>query len=358
MVVTGTGTLLITGVVGQPVANGFMCTTCHDDSRKLPGPLRRDDRALPQRRQADLQHREGCRRQPDPGRLQPVHRVPPGPRVHGHREQVPGGQGSRHGRSTRSASRTSTTSPPAPRSSVTPPRAPTSTKARRTSATTEHPLNQCTDCHDVHAAGRQGRRCARPATPPSRPKKTCRLSACRRRTTTGTAMRPKASTARSTPCARASVRGRPGYAKKNGTPIVYDAAAYPYFFVDARRGWQGRRGRQGRRDALQRLDAHAAARPASTYQYCLQGPGCLHAQPEVRHAVPVRLDRQPGQGRGRWHDARRSPDRRSRTRNEGTGHARARSSCSAGASPSPPQPFRNSATPRPVHGHRCRRPSR
>ena len=33
---SGTGSLQITGVVGQPTANGFMCTTCHDSAAGFP----------------------------------------------------------------------------------------------------------------------------------------------------------------------------------------------------------------------------------------------------------------------------------------------------------------------------------
>jgi hypothetical protein len=36
LVLTGNGTLQVTGVVGQPPSNGFQCTTCHDEAAGFP----------------------------------------------------------------------------------------------------------------------------------------------------------------------------------------------------------------------------------------------------------------------------------------------------------------------------------
>ena len=50
--------VVTTGVVGAEPANGFACTTCHNDLaevHRVPG----HQRALPQRQERHLQHREG-----------------------------------------------------------------------------------------------------------------------------------------------------------------------------------------------------------------------------------------------------------------------------------------------------------
>ncbi len=57
LVVTKSG-IQITGIVAQPISNGFACATCHDTSN-FPNRRAVYDGTLPQRRSTNLQYREG-----------------------------------------------------------------------------------------------------------------------------------------------------------------------------------------------------------------------------------------------------------------------------------------------------------
>ena len=97
-----------------------------------------------------------------------------------------------------------------------------------------HPLNKCTDCHDVHALNVKVDAC-----------KACHTNVAGvedlqkiRATTDTTDWNGNGDTTEGVYSEIDSFRAAlyaaiQAYAEKNGTPIVYNAASYPYFFVDA-----------------------------------------------------------------------------------------------------------------------------
>jgi mono/diheme cytochrome c family protein len=96
----------------------------------------------------------------------------------------------------------------------------------------KHPLNKCKDCHDVHALEVKLEACATchsGAKDPNDPK-TYRMD-----TTDydGDGDVAEGISAEIDAFAEQLYAGIQAYAKDKGTPILYDAAAYPYFFVDA-----------------------------------------------------------------------------------------------------------------------------
>ena len=95
-----------------------------------------------------------------------------------------------------------------------------------------HPLNKCKDCHDVHALQIKLEACATchsGASDPADPK-TYRMD-----TTDydGDGDVTEGISAEIDAFAEQLYAGIQAYAKDKGTPILYNAAAYPYFFVDA-----------------------------------------------------------------------------------------------------------------------------
>jgi hypothetical protein len=96
----------------------------------------------------------------------------------------------------------------------------------------KHPLNKCTDCHDVHALTVKVETCIichSGSTDPKNPE-TYRLSTTDFNGNGDIKEGIKAETDTFEERLYAAIQA---YAKDKGTPIVYDLATYPYFFVDA-----------------------------------------------------------------------------------------------------------------------------
>ena len=91
------------------------------------------------------------------------------------------------------------------------------------------------------------------------------------------------------------------YAKDKGTPILYDVAANPYFFVDANEDGKADLDDKG---AAIRYNAWTPTllKAAFNYQYLPEGSWSIYAQPQVRAPVPVRLD-QSAWRRRQWFDS-------------------------------------------------------
>jgi len=96
----------------------------------------------------------------------------------------------------------------------------------------KHPLNKCKDCHDVHALTVKVEACAAchgGATDPKDPD-TYRIDPT---DYNGNGDVKEGIKAEIDSFAESLYAAIQAYAKDKGTPILYDAAAYPYFFVDA-----------------------------------------------------------------------------------------------------------------------------
>ena len=143
---------------------------------------------------------------------------------------------------------------------------------------TTHPLNKCTDCHEVHQL-------------------TVKVDACKgchtnvatvddlekiRATTDTTDWNGNGDTTEGIALEIDSFRQAlytaiQAYAEKNGTPIIYDAATYPYFMVDANK--------DGKPDTNDKgVIAYNAWTPrllkaAYNYQYSIKDPGVFAHNP-------------------------------------------------------------------------------
>ena len=95
----------------------------------------------------------------------------------------------------------------------------------------KHPLNKCKDCHDVHALNVKTDACAACHSAASDPKDpaTYRMDPTDWNGNGNTTEGVKEEIAGFADKLYAAIQA---YAKGKGTPIVYDAASYPYFFVD------------------------------------------------------------------------------------------------------------------------------
>jgi len=143
---------------------------------------------------------------------------------------------------------------------------------------TVHPLNKCTDCHDVHQL-------------------TVKIDACKGCHTNVTGVEDLDKIRATTDTTdwngngdvtegvyteidgfrQALFAAIQAYAEKNGTPIVYDAAAYPYFFVDADKDGKadtGANGPVGYNAWTPRL-----LKGAYNYQYSIKDPGAFAHNP-------------------------------------------------------------------------------
>ena len=144
---------------------------------------------------------------------------------------------------------------------------------------TVHPLNKCTDCHEVHQL-------------------TVKVDACKGCHTNVTSVEDLEKIRATTDTTdwngngdvtegiyaeidsfrQALFAAIQAYAEKNGTPIVYDAASYPYFFVDANK--------DGKADTTDKgLVGYNAWTPrllkaAYNYQYSIKDPGAFAHNPQ------------------------------------------------------------------------------
>jgi hypothetical protein len=276
-IVTKSG-VQITGVVGQPVANGFMCSTCHDEAnwpnrypvtsvpfpsgvsltfsteKDADGNLKPVDSNLciecHQGRESTVTVNNYLAGKPD-DTIDPkisfknVHYFAAGATLFG--DAAKGAY--------------------------------QYDNQKYVGQNTTHPLNKCTDCHDVHQL-------------------TVKVDACKgchtnvagvedlekiRATTDTTDWNGNGDT---TEGVSAEVDGFrvallaaiQAYAEKNGTPIVYDAASYPYWFVDANK--------DGKADTTDKGPVGYNAwtpnlmKAAYNYQYSIKDPGAFAHNPQ------------------------------------------------------------------------------
>jgi hypothetical protein len=143
---------------------------------------------------------------------------------------------------------------------------------------TTHPLNKCTDCHEVHQL-------------------TVKVDACKGCHTNVTSVDDLEKIRATTDTTdwngngdvtegiyseidgfrQALYAAIQAYAEKNGTPLVYDAASYPYFFVDANK--------DGKADTTDKGPVGYNAwtprllKAAYNYQYSIKDPGAFAHNP-------------------------------------------------------------------------------
>ncbi len=145
---------------------------------------------------------------------------------------------------------------------------------------TVHPLNKCTDCHDVHALTVKVEACKGCHTNVTSADDLDKIRATTDTTDwNGNGDVTEGVYAEIDGFRQALFTAIQAYAEKSGTPIVYDAASYPYFFVDA--------DKDGKPDAAASggLQGYNAWTPnlmkaAYNYQYSIKDPGAFAHNPQ------------------------------------------------------------------------------
>jgi hypothetical protein len=144
---------------------------------------------------------------------------------------------------------------------------------------TTHPLNKCTDCHDVHQLTVKVDACKGCHTNVSSVEDLEKI----RYASDTTDWNGNGDVAEGVAVEIGSFRdalyaGIQAYAEKNGTPILYDALAYPYWFVDADKDGTadvGDEGAIGYNAWTPRL-----LKAAYNYQYSIKDPGVFAHNPK------------------------------------------------------------------------------
>jgi len=277
---TSTGSLLITGVVGQPVANGFMCTTCHDVAAGFPARYAvttvpfpsgakltfstekdADGNLIPVDSNLCIECHQGRESTvsldkylagKDPNTVDDkisfknVHYFAAGATLFGDAAK---GAYQYEGQT-------------------------------YVGQNTTHPLNQCTQCHGTHELEVKVSACVacHPGVDSVEKLETIRFASSTAdydgdgNVTEG--IYGEIDTMRSALYAAVLAD-----AKKNGTPIIYDAAAYPYYFVDKDEDGEGDVNDKG---APVRYNAWTPTllRAAFNLQYAFKDPGAFAHNPK------------------------------------------------------------------------------
>jgi hypothetical protein len=144
---------------------------------------------------------------------------------------------------------------------------------------TVHPLNKCTDCHDVHALTVKVDACKGCHTNVTGVEDLDKIRATTDTTDwNGNGDVTEGIHAEIDSFRQALFAAIQAYAETNGTPIVYDAVAYPYFFVDADKDGKadaGANGPLGYNAWSPRL-----LKAAYNYQYSIKDPGAFTHNPQ------------------------------------------------------------------------------
>ncbi|MGZ6346990.1 MAG: hypothetical protein ACXWNC_05430 [Anaerolineales bacterium] len=276
-VVTKSG-VQITGVVGQPVANGFMCSTCHDEANwpnryavvNVPFPsgvsltfsTEKDDKGNLKPVDANLclechQGRESTvtvnnyltgkpldTADPKIG-FKNIHYFAAGATLFGDAAK---GAYEYDGQ-------------------------------KYVGQNTQHPLNKCTDCHDVHALTVKVDACKGCHTSVTSVDDLKKIRATTDTTDwNGNGDVTEGINAEIDTFRQALYAAIQAYAEKNGTPLVYDAATYPYFLVDANKDGKADtndKGPIGYNAWTPRL-----LKAAYNYQYSIKDPGAFAHNPQ------------------------------------------------------------------------------
>ncbi len=229
---SSTGSLQITGVVGQPTANGFMCTTCHDSAAGFPARYAVTTVPFPSGAKLTFSTEKDA-----DGNLKPVDSnlcI----ECHQGRESTVSVNKYLTGKAPDKVDATisfknvhyfaagATLFGSAAQGAY------QYDGKQYVGQNTEHPLNQCTQCHEVHQLSVQVDACKGCHT---NVKGEADLTSIRMdkvdyngngNVTEGIAAEIDTFRTKLYDAVKA-------YAEKQGTPIVYDTTAYPYFFVDA-----------------------------------------------------------------------------------------------------------------------------
>ncbi|MBI5828261.1 MAG: polyheme membrane-associated cytochrome C [Chloroflexi bacterium] len=274
---TGTGSLGITGVVAQPPANGFMCSTCHDTAN-FPKLLAVTSVPFPSGAKLTFSTEKD-----DKGNLKPVD-ANLCIECHQGRESTASVNAALKGleadvvdpkigfKNIHYFAAGATLFGDAAKGAY------QFDGQAYAGQNTEHPLNQCTQCHDVHALTVKIDGCAGCHTEVKGVEDLQKIRMDKTDyngngdTTEGifeelSAMRDKL---------YAVIQA---YAEKQGTPIVYSAASYPYYFVDMDKDGKPDKDDKG---ANIRYNAWTPRllESAYNYQYSLKDPGAFAHNPK------------------------------------------------------------------------------
>jgi hypothetical protein len=141
----------------------------------------------------------------------------------------------------------------------------------------KHPLNKCANCHEVHALEVKVEACVAchgGSSDPNDPA-TYRLDTTDYNGNGDTTEGIKAETDSFAERLYAAIQA---YAKDKGTPIVYDAASYPYFFVDANEDGVADTSDSG--SASYNAFTPELLKAAYNYQYYQKDPGAFTHNPK------------------------------------------------------------------------------
>ncbi len=278
LVVTKSG-VQITGVVGQPVANGFMCVTCHDESN---WPNRYAVVNVPFPSGVSLTF---STEKDDKGNLKPVD-ANLCIECHQGRESTVTVNNYLAGKPLDTADAKISFknvhyfAAGATLFGTDAKGAYEYDKQTYLGYNAIHPLNKCTDCHDVHALNVKVDAC-----------KACHTNVAGvedlqkiRATTDTTDWNGNGDTSEGVYAEIDSFRSAlyaaiQTYAEKNGTPITYNAASYPYFFVDADKDGKPDKNDKGANIAYNAWTPRLL-KAAYNYQYSIKDPGAFAHNPK------------------------------------------------------------------------------
>ena len=144
---------------------------------------------------------------------------------------------------------------------------------------TVHPLNKCTDCHEVHQLTVKVDACKGCHTSVTSAEDLQKIRATTDTTDwNGNGDVTEGINAEIDTFRQALYAAIQAYAEKNGTPLVYDAATYPYFLVDANKDGKADtndKGPIGYNAWTPRL-----LKAAYNYQYSVKDPGAFAHNPQ------------------------------------------------------------------------------
>jgi hypothetical protein len=276
-VVTKSG-VQITGVVGQPVANGFMCSTCHDESnfpnryavvnvpfpsgvsltfsteKDADGNLKPVDSNLciecHQGRESTVTVNNYLADKPldtaDPKiGFKNIHYFAAGATIFG--DAAKGAY--------------------------------QYDNQKYVGQNTVHPLNKCTDCHEVHQLTVKVDACKGCHTSVASSEDLQKIRATTDTTDwNGNGDVSEGIYAEIDSFRQALYAAVQAYAEKNGTPILYDAASYPYFFVDANK--DGKADTNDKGPIAYNAWTPRLLKAAYNYQYSIKDPGAFAHNPQ------------------------------------------------------------------------------
>ncbi len=278
LLLTKSGSLQVTGIVEQPVANGFMCSTCHDE-KNWPNRIAVSNVTFPSGAVLTFSTEKD-----DQGNLKPVDA----------NLCIECHQG-----------RESTTSVNAylsgkPLDTVDPKISFKNVHYFAAGATlfgdaakgayqyadqtyvgqnTTHPLNKCTDCHDVHALNVKVDACKTCHTSVASPED---LEKIRMSTDTtdwnGNGDVTEPISAEIASFQEALLAGIQAAAEKNGTPIVYDPGSHPYWFVDMDK--DGKPDQKDGKNVTYNAWTPRLMMAAYNYQFSVKDPGAFAHNPK------------------------------------------------------------------------------